>query len=285
MGTRDPFLELRTAFDRGQEGRWLDAGVLFSSALSAFDQLLADPETAACLSAIAARISGIGGHAEEVSRELLDRLPVWLREMHFDHFKREIAENRIPAAVSHWQALVFASRLPNLAGVIDLRNLRDLVCQHFRLTAEDLAAGEEAQADCAQRAEKVLKADPDNIAVRYSSIDGYARLMGIRLDRIMPPTRGDLPGLRIPAAQKRRAELSLRRSVPRLRAHLSHTARAQDVNTPIALLGYRQLGRYFVTIGDIAMAIRMSRKARRLAPNDPDLAKWVRYLRRMGRSK
>jgi tetratricopeptide (TPR) repeat protein len=281
----DPFLALRSAFDQGQNGRWTDAGYLFKEALSAFDRILRNPETPNRLSVIAAQNPATASRCDEVSGEFLKQLPGWLREMHYDHFKEEFNGKRLSAAIAHWKALVFAAGLASFSGAIDLRNLREEVCQHFQLTPENLAKSEDTTADCTQRAERLLKADPDNTAIRYSSIEGYARLLKIGLDRIMPRNHDDLPGLRVTATQKRCAELSLRRTAPRLKAHLSRVARVQDMNSPVALFGYRQLGRYYSTTGDYPMAIRMARRARRLDPNDQDLIRWVRSLRRMGRSK
>jgi len=281
----DPFLSLRSAFDRAQQGRWTDAGSLFKEALSAFARILRDPEPPNRLSLIAAQNHAAASRRDEVSGEFLKQLPGWLREMHFDLFKAEFNGKRLSAAIAHWKSLVFAARLESFSEAIDLRNLREKVCQDFQLTPEDLAKSEETTADCTQRAERLLKADPDNTAIRYSSIEGYARLLKIGLDRIMPRGQDDLPGLRVTATQKRRAELSLRRAVPRLKAHLSRVARVQDMNSPVALFGYRQLGRYYSTTGDYPMAIRMARRARRLDPNDQDIVRWVRSLRRMGRSK
>ena len=285
MTKADPFRAQRTAFDEVAAGRWRFAASGFALALRGFDALLTDRDAPNLLQARAARNPEARERASEVVRKFLEMLPGWLRDMHLERFNDAIWRNQSLMASLHWQALLVAAQQPTLGLSIDLRNLRDIICHRFDLTHERMVDGGEKTAEGLRLAERVLSADPDNTSVRYRVIEGYTWQVGSALNKILPRSRSNLPDIRVTAGQKRRLEISLRRLTRRLRAHLSRASRDHDINASTTLAGYQQLGRYYASVGDVGGAIRMARRARRLVPGDPDLARWMRTLRRLGRSE
>jgi tetratricopeptide (TPR) repeat protein len=285
MPSADPFRTHCAAFDAAVAGHWREAAAAFSQALREYDAMLADPASAGMLERRVGRNPDARTRAAAVTREFLEHLPGWLCELHFDRFRDALWRAQSVSAGMHWRAVALAAGLPRLGGTVNLRDLRDMVCQRFDLTSERMTSSGDKAAEGLRLAERILSADTENDAARYRAIEGYTHLIGTTIAKIRPDTDKKLPGLRLTPGQKRRMERSLRSPARRLRIHLSRASRAEGSYRDVIVAGYRQLSAYYAYIGDLAAAIRMARRVRRLNPTDPDLDRWYRALKRAWRSQ
>ena len=108
------------------------------------------------------------------------------------------------------------------------------------------------------------------------------------LDRLVPTSKQSEPAGaldRLPVGKRQRLQIGLRRHVRRLRRHLRQGRGKATADIEEMLFGYRQLCHYYIGIGEFETAIRLTRRARRLRPDDAKLREWVRRVRQLRRRR
>src|SRR5205814_2870292 len=115
-----------------------DAVAVFREALTGFERLAYEETSRALLVTRAKLIRGHEERAEEVAGRFVRALPKWLRELHFESFYQALITSDLELARTHWCLLAMASSLPTFAATTNLDLLRDLACQRFQVTRDDI---------------------------------------------------------------------------------------------------------------------------------------------------
>jgi len=280
----NPFAAQRRAFEHMLAGDFPAATGQFAKALTGFDNLLRDPQARRLVVERATLIPGYEAGAEEVAGQFLQALPGWLRELHFEGFCSALAKHALELARMHWRVLAKTAELSTLKKEIKLDLLQDQICLRFQVTQEAIAESLSERAEALQRAERILAADRDNKTARRMAISGYTTEIQTALERLSPAHKKTDPTSaldRLVAGKRQRLEVRLRKTVRRLRQHLRLGRGKTESDVEGMLFSYRQLCHYYIGIGELETAIRLTRRARRLRPADEELRRWARRVRQL----
>jgi tetratricopeptide (TPR) repeat protein len=280
----NPFAAQQRAFVLTDAGNFTEASRLFFEALKAFRRLVSDERMRQYIVARAAAIPDHEESAEEIAAQFLHQLPVWLRELHFENFYKALTSYDWKTARLHWALLVAWAEEANLSRTSNLDLLREQVCQRRQVTHKAVDNEGDSQSVLA-RAEDILAIDGGNNAARRVAIAVYTTRLQSVMERLTKKKRNEDVAQainKLNPSKKQRLHDS-RRTVRRLRQHLRRAQSRADADVDEMVRSYRQLSHYFLGVGELETAIKLTRRARRLLPDDEELRGWARGIRRLRR--
>ncbi len=284
----NPFATQQRAFDQMLAGDFRAAADLFIASLVEFDRFLGDPRVRALAVERAGLIPGHGADAEAVAEQFLQALPGWLRELHFEGFYEALRKHEFELARMHWRALAKAAELPSLKDAVKLELLRDQACLRYQVSQDAVNESLSERIGALQRAERMLTVDKENKTARQVAVSGYTGELQTALDRLSASHKPTDPANalnRLTTSKRQRLEVGLRKTVRRLRLHLRSERSKTEGDLERMVFSYQQLCHYYIGIGELETAIRLSRRARRLRPADEKLRRWARRVRQLRRRK
>lgn len=267
MVTPDPFRGYDSANIALRE-RDPAAAHAFRAAVRALDEWLSDDGAAQRLR----QHAEVLGLAASAADELRRRLPVWLVERHRIQLLERLCDHppRLVEARIHLRVLRELATLPASRDLAGPAAAPDALWQ--ALLPERLSgAGARASLELtASRGEALLRVDPSNTDARLGSAQAWAELLVLFAKA--PVER------RLHLATERLQTRAARRLQQHTRALLR--ARHEPASViPLLLV----LADHHARSGDITEALRVARRAHRLAPRDSNLRNTLRRLRRASR--
>ncbi len=280
----NPFAVQQHAFALADGGDFTEAARLFVSALKAFCRLVSDERLRQYVVTRAASIPGQEERAEEIAAQFLHELPGWLRELHFESFYGALTSYEWNTARMHWGLLVASAGETALGTARNLELLREQACQRRQVTYKAIESESDSQA-VLDRAEGILSIDGGNNGARRIAIAVYNTRLKSVLERLTNKNRKEdvVHAINKLSAGKKQRLHDSRRTVRRLRQHLRRAQSRADADVEEMLRSYTQLSHYYLGVGELETAIKLTRRARRLQPEDEQLRTWARDVRRLRR--
>jgi hypothetical protein len=297
----NPFTLHREAFASLGSRDTARAEAGFNAAMQAFARWLEDPASLRVLEVRARMIPGQAARARGLAESLIDVLPEWLRDFHFEAFYQALTTYDVPVARMHWGLLDSASRLDRFRLAFDLATMRQQVCHRQQLTSDIEATSARPRRDLLRRGERVLRVDPANAPVLTIIAQAYGALLNEAFDAASRWQRrrnigGQAPRSPAAARRSRSAVLQAPGAARRLRRHLLRPGAADTLGRDVFLDAHEKLFRYYLSTSQIDDARRILRRVRRLSPADDgtdgpgsgggaDVRQWRRILRRAARRR
>ena len=289
----NPFLLHRQAFTAELTGNFEAARQLFLQAYRAFSMQFKNQGFRLALVERARLIPDAEASPESIADELIEELPGWFAKLHEDRIKRNLLQEQAWMLRTHWQILVELACLPNFSEVVNLNLIRDSFCDQFLRTKLHDCLPQERE-DALKLAECLLRIDPHNHTARDYAIEGYAKelerkfdLMEKKLNRRRNSGQAST-GLNLPDFDEtdvRKLRTSLPRNARCLRRHLNAAVRLKPTGSSFAKKGYTILSRFYAATGDENLSIKMARRNFKLHPEDEELRRFLRELRRFFRRR
>jgi len=281
-------IEHRRGFAAERAGR-LDLAVgHFRLALAGFAAVLDDPAWHADLGLRAARIVPLN-EQDALLGDFLRQWPCWLLDLHYERTLHAVRVGDQGTAVYHWGVLVAAGDLLAHLGTDTLSLYRDrlaLACLPGAGTGGGTADRSDAERlALLQQAQRLLAVDPAIVRARLFAmrvcIELIEGLLRQKREAAQQRRRGDSRLLRGMAKADRRAQVRIGRLARVLSRHLRVLGHSPQADTLELVAGYRVLAAY-LGLSEPCRALRVLRRARRIAPDDQELRAMYRALRRAG---
>lgn len=276
-----PFSDHRKAFSYECRGDLDKAENLFIAALYGFDQLLQNPEYRLFVEQRAQRVMAKDSRA--AANKLVGQMPGWLLGVHYDRALRAFATGDMETAVIHWRILLKARSLTNLDGGRFVEDSRARIAIHF-LGADPVKSTMDEQTEFLGHAERLLTLDPRNSMVRSWAVKGYSHYLHQGMEdqkRRIQQRRvgGRMGGLPRRKGSLIKAQRRLRIASKKLRKHLRYAIALCYVPPEESARYGIVLGSYYALTGQIMEAWRLARRSRFLAPEDPDVMDFYRWIK------
>ncbi|WP_295439205.1 hypothetical protein [uncultured Thiodictyon sp.] len=279
-------IEHRRGFAAERAGR-LDLAVgHFRAALAGFAAVLDAPAWHADLGLRAERIVP-ENERDALLGDFLRQWPRWLLDLHYERTLHAVRVGDQGTAVYHWGVLVAADTLLAHLGTDTLSLYRDrlaLAC----LPGAGAGLADQSDAErlaLLQQAQRLLAVDPAIVRARLFAmrvcIELIEGLLRQEREAAQQRRRGDSRLLRGMAKADRRAQVRIGRLARVLSRHLRVLGPSPQADTLELVAGYRVLAAY-LGLSEPCRALRVLRRARRIAPDDQELRAMYRALRRAG---
>jgi hypothetical protein len=281
----NPFDVQHQAFSVTHGGDSSEATRLFIEALKGFRKLITESRLREVVVTRAALIPQQQERAEELADQFLHALPGWIRDLHFDNFYVALTSYQMQQARMHWSLLASWSQQEGQASSLSLNLLRDQVCQRRQVSPAEIQESGFEQQDVLKRAEDILAIDGGNNTARRTAITIYERRLQAALERLTGKQDQQTAPKAISKMNSERKQRlhDSRKTVRRLRQHLRRAQSRADADVEEMLESYRQLSHYYIGVGELETAIKLTRRACRLLPKDESLRLWARGVRRLRR--
>lgn len=280
-------IEHRRGFAAERAGRLDLAAPHFRAALAGFASLSNDPAWHDELRNRAERI--VQDDADILVADFLRAWPRWLLDLHYERTLHAVRIGDHCTAAYHWSVLTTSGSLLKHLGTDTLELYRDrlaLACIPDVAGADVADRSESDRLELLRLGGRLLAVDPSIVRVRLFAMRVCVRevedLLRKKSARALEYQRGGSRLLRGMATADRRTQAKVRRMARMLGRHLRALGQGRDADPVELVAGYRVLAAYLGR-SEPARALAALRRARRIAPTDPELAVMYRTLRRGGR--